>query len=241
MLKQLLFGIMGNRAFVLGNENINIQDVHHSTINIGNITDEQIQQALAKFWERTKKKLYFVVYADFLNQNPHEWQPFEEKTIFTIINDCVKDLPQTGSVVWFIDSSAVLNRKIIAELKGIAPQTILLFCVKTLNDNKFYQCFDTQQIGGCIAIPSCDVEQYEDALGTVSLYRSDEQYKNNYKRTFKFALKNVCSDDDIAENINNILTAYMGHDADTTATITPQQQTHPTEKHSLTIDSIKFG
>lgn len=241
MLKQLLFGITGNQSFVLGNENINIQGVHHSTINIGNITDEQMQQALAKFWEHTKRRLYFVVYADFQNQILHQWQPFGEKTIFTIINDCVKDLPQTKSVVWFIDSSEVLNRKIIAELKGIAPQTILLFCVKTLNDNKFYQCFDTQQIGGCIAIPSCDVEQYEDALGTVSLYRSDEQYKNNYKRTFKFALKNVCSDDDIAENINNILTAYMGHDVAATATITSQKQTHPTEEHPLTMDSINIG
>ena len=150
-------------------------------------------------------------------------------------------MSQTKSVVWFIDKSATLDRKTIAALKGIAPHTVLLFCVKTLDDNKFYQCFDTQQIGGCIAIPSCEVEQYESALGTVSLYRSDEQYKNNYKRTFKFALKNICSDDDIAENINNILTAYMGHDVATTATITPQKQTHPTKEGSFTIDSINIG
>ena len=226
MWKQLLLGLQGNgnRAVVLGSNNTTIQGISNSTININAPNAEQIKQALDNFWEHTKKKLYFVVYADFNNQNPAKWTPLGNRPILDIIQDCVRGLPQTKSVVWFIDSKTTLESETMADLKLIVSKTILLFCPKSLQDSKFYSAFDAQHIGGCIALPSCDIGQYETILETISLYRSNINRIHSYKRTFKYALKHVCNDDDIAENINNIMTAYMGHDHDATASITPQNQ-----------------
>ena len=224
MWKHLLLGLKGNTTVVLGSNNTTIQDVSNSTININAPNAEQIKQALDDFWEHTKKKLYFVVYADFKNQNPAKWTPLGNRPILDIIQDCVNGLPQTKSVVWFIDSNTEIERETMADLKQIVSETILLFCSNSLKANRFYGAFDFQSIGGCIALPSCDIGQYETIFETISLYRSSISRIHNYKRTFKYALKHVCDDNDVAENINNIITAYMGHDYNSTASITPKNQ-----------------
>ncbi len=211
MLKNFLLGLTGNTAIVLGNNNINIQDIQHAIININSLDIKEVQRALSEFWEHTKKRLYFVVYAKFDTDTlRHEWKPFGEQTILSIIQLCVRGLPQTKSVVWFIDENEDLDEDTTDELKVIAGDTILVFSTDSLHSSSLYTCFNHPQIGGCIAVPSLETTNYL-GLGTLTRLRTKIDNIHRHKKTFQYALKHVETDDDIAENINNIITAYMGH------------------------------
>ena len=220
MLKNFLLGLTGNTAIVLGNNNINIQDIQHSTININSLDIEQIKQALSDFSKHTKKPLYFVVYAKFEPNMPHDWKPFGKDTILQIIQSCVIGLPETKSVVWFIDDSDDLDEDTTDELKAIAPETVLVFSTHSLHQGELYNCFNRHQIGGCIAVPSLEIMKYPKHLGTLTRVRTKIDNIHKHKKTFQYALKHVHTDDDIAENINNIITAYMGHTHHPTISIT---------------------
>lgn len=214
-----------NNNEIKGDKNLLIQDVAYSTINISNYESDEIINTLNNLLGNKKKHLYFVVYADFSVESFEDWKPFKELTLMNILHDSVKNLIETQSFMWFIDSSSPISADIRHYLKDIAPTTIFIFSSNCPKDASFFNCFNQQHIGGCIAIPSCDYTLYETHLDTLVFYRSQITNAYRFKKTFKFALKNVHCDLDIVENINNLIAAYLQHDFNSQYISTSDQYT----------------
>ncbi len=213
MLKNFLLGLSGNKSIVFGHKNITIQDIRNATVNINSLDFEQVKEAMAEFLGDTKKTLYFVVHAKF-DAPPFDWKPFGGQTILDIIESCTKGLPNTKSVVWFISHDEDLDDDAIDEIKGIVKDSILMFSTNADVKGELYDCFNHYHIGGCIAIPSLEAANYSNNLGTLTRLRTKIENIHRHKKTFQYALKHIKTDEDIAESINNIITAYMGHSYD---------------------------
>lgn len=204
-LAKLLIALKGgNIAKVIGNNNINIQGVQGSTININDISE--LEKQLSGFIERSKRRLHFIIFADE-TETPHEWKPFNERSILQLIQLCMGNVSNANTILWFIDPSKPIDKKIKDDLKGIKSESVILFNTNYNYCPLFEAIFDHFEIGGCIAIPDKKLEDID--LETLANVRTDEAKMNRRKKTYNYALKNINSDLDIMEAINNIIAAYM--------------------------------
>lgn len=200
-LAKLLVALQGgNVSKVIGDKNITIQNVKGSNITINDISD--LEQQLAKFIDRFNQPLYFVIFSDDTNA-PHDWKPFGERSILELIQICMSNVKNTNPVLWFIDPSNPIDNEIVDDLKEIKTKSIVLFNTAFKYCPHFNGIFDHYEIGGCVAIPDKDPKDI--ILRTLINLRTEEAKMNRRKKTYNYALKNIGSDFDIMEAINNIV------------------------------------
>jgi len=205
-LAKLLIALKGgNVNKVIGDNNITIQGVQGSTININSFPE--LEQKLTEFIERSKHLLYFIIFADD-TEKPHEWKPFGQRSILESIQLCMSNVKDAKVVLWFIDPSKPIDKNIKKDLKKVKKdKSIILFNTNYTYCPLFEALFDHFEIGGCVAIP--DRELTDINLEALADVRSNEVEMNYHKKTYNYALKNINSDFDIVEAINNIIAAYM--------------------------------
>jgi len=202
-LAKLLVALKGgNVSKVIGNKNINIQGVKASNITINDISE--LEQQLTKFIDRFNKPLYFVIFSDG-TETPHDWKPFVNRSILELIQICMSNVKNANTILWFIDPSKPIDDEIVDDLKEIKNRSIILFNTAYEYSPPFNEIFDHFEIAGCIAIPS--IAAKSNVLKTLTNVRTNEAKMNRRKKTYNYALKNIKSDFDIMEAINNII--YM--------------------------------
>jgi len=202
-LAKLLVTLKGGIfAKVIGDKNINIQGISNSTIVINDLS--KIEKTLSEVIQSTQQQLYFIIFSDG-TETPHEWKPFKKRNILKLIQTCMSNFTNVNSVLWFIDPSLPIDNSIEDDLKTIKGQSIILFNTSYEYCQLFKEIFNNYDIGGCIAIPDCDSINLQTLLNV----RTDEKRMNLHNKTYKYAIKNIKSDFDIMEAINNIISVYM--------------------------------
>lgn len=217
-LAKLLVALIGGKvANVIGKDNINIQGVSNSKITINDISE--LENKLNEFFKNSKRPLYFIIFSDS-TENPQDWKPFNGRSILELIQTCMNNFTNVNSVLWFIDSSQPIDENTGDDLKEIKDQSIILFDTSSEYCQLFKEIFDHFEIGGCIGIP----DKKNIKLKTLFNVRTDESKMNRRKKTYKYALKNIKSDFDILEAINNIISVYMDGYQFASASITPTDE-----------------
>ena len=154
LAKSLAFLSNGNTIKTIGNDNIAIQGVRNSNITINNIAE--IKTAFEEAFQSSNNTyLYFLVLADFSKIKPHEWQPFGNEKLLSMIGACTQSL-RANVVVWYLDTTQVLPKGVKSEVENIKAKAILVLDTNTALDSRVLEWFDSFSIGGCIALPSID-------------------------------------------------------------------------------------
>lgn len=211
----LIYLLNGIIMQTVGDNNISLQNIQHSTINIGTINIENLITELTKRLI-SNKTLYFIIAKD---DNTPDWQPFGNKNILDMIKLSTKTLKDIDVLTFFINTAQTFDIENKKFFKSNAKNIILLLDTNTNLNCPLFEWLNDYHIGGCIAVPSKEKDEYNALMDILIETRHNENDLHQYKRTFKYAFKNVHSDWDIMENINNIMTAYMGLDIDVSKTI----------------------
>jgi len=209
----------GNIAKIIGNRNINIQDVESSNITINDVTT--LENMLVEVTGMFQQSLYFIVF------DKHDTRPFGKMTVLELIQSCIDNVTNANIAVLFMDPSRPIDEDKGDELKGIKSKSILLFNEEHEYCPLFQEVFNNYEIGGCVAIPS--KKQTEDNIPPkkrlqtlVNIRENKHNRMNRRKMTYQYALKNISDDIDVIEAINNIIAAYMPGYRYDEALITPK-------------------